>query len=473
MSDIELCYMPATEVLAKFKAKKLSPVELLNAQLKRIEEVGSAVNALANPNYDEAQHMAQTAEAAYAKGSASQPLQGIPVALKDDTPWKDHVTTIGSLILKDNVDSASSPTTERILEAGAVIHVRTTTPEFCCATVTWSRLWGVTRSPWNLDLTCGGSSGGSGSALAAGLTTLASGSDIGGSIRIPSACCGVVGFKAPYGRNPSEPPFNLDRYNHYGAMARNVADCGLFQNVLCGPHAVDIASIKPKFALPTEFQNIRGWKIALSYDLGFFEVSAEVRKHLDEVAAALRDAGAIVEEVDLGWTRDVIEGADGHLVGMFGNSLRGLAEYKDLMTSYVSALCDEAVKITPTHLLRTAEIEGAMYQRLSPILSQYRAMICPTINDMPLAADFDPARDKCMPNGKPGHFLYDWAMTYPFNMMSRCPVLAMPFEQTSWGAPFGVQIVGPTFEDEVVFHVGAALEKQSPWYHSKDRRPKL
>ena len=474
MSDLDLCYLPATEALRRFRAKTLSPVELLQAHIRRIEDVGPRINALANRHVEEALGKARAAEARYAKTDGRlRPLEGIPIGLKDDADWQDHPTTYGSLLFKDHRPAINAPVPERVLESGAVIHAQTTVPEFCCASVTWSRLWGVTRSPWNPELTCGGSSGGSGAALAAGITTLATGSDIGGSIRIPAACNGVVGFKPPYGRNPAESIFNLDRYNHNGPMARTVADCALLQNVLSGPHPRDIATVRPKLRIPSELKDIKGWRIAFSEDLGYFDVSDEVRARLRDVARALRDAGAIVEEVDLGWTYECAEAAGMHLAGMFGGWISRFFDRRDEMTSYAQALGEEAAAIGVSDLIRAAEFEGRMYEKLSAVLSRHRALVCPTLADMPLKADHDPSRNPSLSNGKPGHWLFDWCMTYPFNMMSRCPVLAMPFEQTSWGIPFGVQIVGRTFDDVSVFRVGAALERQSPWYHRPDRRPAL
>jgi amidase len=472
--DLELCYLSATEALRRFHAKTLSPVDLLQAHISRAGEVGPSVNALANRYFDQALEQARAAESRYAKSDGRpRPLEGIPIGLKDDADWKDHPTTYGSLLFKDNHPSVSSPITERILKSGAIVHAQTTVPEFCCASVTWSRLWGVTRSPWNLELTCGGSSGGSGATLAAGLTTLATGSDIGGSIRIPAACNGVVGFKPPYGRNPAEAIFNLDHYNHNGPMARTVADCALLQNVLSGPHPRDIATLRSKLRIPADLKGIKGWRIAYSEDLGYFETSDEARARLRDVAMGLRQAGAIVEEVDLGWTYECTEAAGMHLGGLFGGWIGRLFDRRDEMTSYAQALGEEAAGIGVADLIHAAEIEGRMYERLSAVLSRYRALICPTLAYVPLKADHDPSQTPCLSNGKPGHWLFDWCMTYPFNMMSRCPVLAMPFEQTSWGIPFGVQIVGRTFDDVSVFRIGAALERQSPWYHRQDRRPAL
>src|SRR6185437_10572325 len=173
------------------------------------------------------------------------------VAVKEEAPITGQKYTLGSLALKDDIADHTAVFVQRILDAGGIVHARTTTPEFSCAPVTWTKLWGVTRNPWHLDFAPGGSSGGAGASLAAGSTTLANGSDIGGSIRIPSSMCGVAGFKPPYGRNPDSSPFNLDHYNHAEPMARTIADCALLQNVLSGPHPQDIASIRPKLRIPT------------------------------------------------------------------------------------------------------------------------------------------------------------------------------------------------------------------------------
>ena len=160
----------------------------------------------------------------------------------------------------------------------------------------------MTRNPWNPKFSPGGSSGGSGAALAAGSTTLATGSDIGGSIRIPSSFCGVTGFKPPYGRVPEVPPFNLDHYCHEGPLARTVADCALLENVIAGPHPSDIVSLRPKLEIPEVLGSAAGLKIALSPDLGCYPVDANVAANTLAAADRLRDAGAQVDEVTLPWT---------------------------------------------------------------------------------------------------------------------------------------------------------------------------
>ncbi len=238
MSNTDICYVSATEALSLFRKRKLSPVELMTALIDRAGKVNPAVNCFADRYFEEALDKAKDAEARYMSRSATPlPLEGVPLAVKDAQRVAGKRTTHGSLIFKDSIDTQSDPMIERLEQAGAIIFARTTTPEFCLSGVTNSRIWGITRNPWNTEWGPGGSSGGSGAALAAGLTTLATGTDIGGSIRIPASACGIVGFKPPHGRNPDGPPANFDRFNHCGPMTRTVADAALMQNITSGPSA--------------------------------------------------------------------------------------------------------------------------------------------------------------------------------------------------------------------------------------------
>ncbi len=192
MDEQDLCYLPATEALALFRSKQLSPVELLSALIRRADEVEPHINAFTECYFEEALDTAAAAEKRYQRAEA-RPLEGLPIAIKDESEIQGKRTTQGSLLYKDNISKQSAYVVERLEKAGAIFHARTATPEFCLLFQTFSRLWGITRNPWNLDLTPGGSSGGSAASLAAGTSTLASGSDIGGSIRQPASMCGLVG----------------------------------------------------------------------------------------------------------------------------------------------------------------------------------------------------------------------------------------------------------------------------------------
>src|SRR5690242_6583457 len=358
MSDLDLCYMPATEALALFRARKLSPVELMKAVIARAEKVNKKVNAFTFTHFDEALDSARKAEAKYAKnGARLGALEGLPVAIKDESWIKGMPTSYGSLIYKDFVPDVTSPNNERIMKAGGIVHARTATPEFSCSSVTHTRLWGVTRNPWNQKFTPGGSSGGSAASLASGTSPLATGSDIGGSIRIPASCAGVVGYKPPYGRNPDDPPFNLDPYCHTGPLARTVADAILLQNVMCGPSPFDIASLRPKLRLPTQYKSIKGWRIAYSLDLGFYNVDKEVVANTKAALEVFRSLGATVEEVDLGWTIDVLKAGVDHLNHLFGNLMAGYAKkHRKLMTPYAVDFAKHGSKSTAAAFLRSMEV---------------------------------------------------------------------------------------------------------------------
>ncbi|WP_368344456.1 amidase [Pelagovum sp. HNIBRBA483] len=474
MSD-ELLYVTATEALARFSQKSLSPVELLEAQITRAEATSKTVNAFAHTHFDEARELARQSEARWSKGEPSGCLDGLPVAIKDETQIAGKPSTCGSLILKDFVADATSPANERILAEGAIAHAFTTTPEFCCALITWSRLWGVTRNPWNTEKTPGGSSGGAAAALASGACSLATGTDIGGSIRVPASCCGLVGYKPTYGRTPQTPPFNLDMYNHTGPLARSVADAALLQNVMCGPHPEDIATLYPKLTLPMNYPGIKGWKIALSMDLGSFEVDEDVRRNTLTAAQVFRDLGAKVEEVDIGWGPEVSEGVIAYLKHLFGASLSTeLKESADLMTTYCRDFAEQSQSSSPLNYLNSLKTAGQAYRRLGLLLEEFDCLICPTTALPAVDATFDPSQDRIEINGKEVGSFLGWAMTTPFNMLSRCPVISLPTGFAGNGVPTGMQIVAPAYRDEVAFQAASAFENAvGGWYRRTEDRPAL
>ena len=472
MSDLDLCYMTADEAVAAFAAKRLSPVELMTATIARAEAAQDALKPFTYTYYEEAMAAAREAEDRYRRGEPVGPLDGLPVGIKDENTIAGLPTSNGSLILKDNVPETTSTVNQRILDAGGIVHARTATPEFSCSGVTWSRLWGVTRNPWNPAITPGGSSGGSAASLALGSSALATGSDIGGSIRIPAAMCGLVGFKPPYGRNPEDPPFNLDFYCHTGPLARSVRDAIRLQNVMCGPSPTDIATLRPKLDLPTAYEPIRGCRIAYSPDLGAFEVDPEVRRNTEAALDVLRELGAMVEEVDLGWGPWIQEVGTGYLNHLFGGALSlMLDEHADEMTSYCRALCEVSLVSSAQDFVRTLEGAGRMYATLGPILDRYDALICPTAGTTAIRAEHDQSQDRVEINGKEVSPLLGWVLTTPFNTMSRCPVLTVPTGFAANGGPTSIQIVGRTYCDADVFRVGLAYETALGGWFGEGARP--
>lgn len=456
----ELCYLDATTALDRFRDRSLSPVELMQAVIDRAGAVEPAINAFSSTWFDPALAAARRAEARYGKSAARlRPLEGLPVAIKDEASVRGQPTTNGCLLWRDQPPKTGNDFfVDRLLRAGAIVHARTTTPEFSCASVTHSRLHGVTRNPWNPAFTPGGSSGGSGAALAAGTTTLASGSDIAGSIRIPASACGVVGFKPPYGRNPQEPPFNFDTYCHVGPMARSVADCALMQNVMAGPHPGDITTLRPKLRLPRDPRDIRGLKIAVSGDLGFFPVDEEVAHRFRRMVALLRDLGAEVTDIDLHWNRECLEAAWEHLEHVWGATTGELYPDREMMTPYAREFVERARHTSAEKFLHSMEVAGRMYDELGTVLARHHALVCPTLALPAVPADHDPALHSLAINGIAVDANIGWCMTWPFNMLSRCPVISLPSGRAGNGVPTGIQVVGRTFDDKTVFAIAAALE---------------
>ncbi len=473
MADEELCYMTATEALKRFRDKSLSPLELLDAQIARSETTEPQVNAVTDRYFDEARAQAVKAADRYANGNA-RALEGLPVAIKDESFIKGKITTNGSVFNKHQVADMTSIANQRLLNAGSVVHLRTATPEFSCSGVCWSLLHGVTRNPWNPDFTPGGSSGGSSAALASGITTLASGSDIGGSVRIPASCAGVVGFKPTYGRIPEDPPFNLDTYSHQGPLARTVADAALMFNSLCGSHPKDIVSLRPKLVVPTEHTgSMEGIKIAYSIDLGFYEVDPEVRKNTETALQVFRDLGATVEEVDLGWTPEVTTTAMNHLSHIFGAFIETYYDrHAYAMTSYAKAFAESARNHSNRAYFASLEGAAAMYSTFGPMMQNHNLFICPTLAVPAVPADWDQSKDKLEVNGKQLDPWF-WLMTYPFNTLSRCPVLAVPSGRASNGVPTGIQIVGQTYRDISVIRAGLAYDNAMPRFNTPEARPQF
>ena len=471
----DLCYLEATELASRYRDRTLSPIEVTHALIERAQKVEPVVNALSHRFFEEALDQAKRSEERFASGNPGGPLDGIPVAIKDETMQAGKPCTSGSVVLKDSIADYNSIENQRLIDAGAILHARTTTPEFSCAGYCHSQLHGITRNPWNPEFTPGGSSGGACASLASGTTILASGSDIAGSIRIPASCSGVVGFKPSYGRNATEPPFNLDTYCHTGPIARSVSDVILMQNVVSGPHPQDIAAIRPKLELPTDYPPIDGWKIAWSPDLGSGPVDPEVLANLHETLGVLRDLGATVEEVAIDWPADALEAAKSHLTHFWGAYITGYHdEHADSMTPYVNYLVDLARQSTPKKYYRSVEAAGEMYSQFGAMMENFHLFVCPTTRIPAVAADNDFSRDRIEINGVEVDPWIGWIMTWPFNMMSRCPVMSLPSGFSGQGVPTGVQLVGKALDDLAVVQAAMAIETAlGGWYRDPSSRPKI
>jgi aspartyl-tRNA(Asn)/glutamyl-tRNA(Gln) amidotransferase subunit A len=470
----ELSYLSAYDTLDLFRRGELSPIEHLDALIAQVEAHDDVLNAVVDRRYDEARSEAREAAQRYAgKGDAPRPLEGLCVAAKEEHPMAGRSSQHGSLVFVDEVAKYDHPIIERVQNAGGIIHIRTATPEFGCAGFCHSELWGVSRNPWNTDFSPGGSSGGSGAALAAGYAPLATGSDIAGSIRIPASFSGVVGFKPPFGRVAGWAPYNLDQYCHEGPLARTVADCGLLENVIAGPHWRDVVSLRDPPQIPRRPMHVTGMRVALCMTLGDWPVHPDVIANTNRVAAALGEAGALVEEVELPWTLDRFrEAARAHFGAIFGPGIGALAaEYGDLLNDYTK----DFVALTNTDLTFYEGLveEAALWEPLGQLFETVDVLLCPTIATTGLQAGNSYVDERVVIEGQAvAHHLLAM-MTLPFNLFSACPVISVPSGLAENGVPTGVQVVGRTYEDVSTFQVAAAIEAAGFGFGSPQWRPPL
>lgn len=473
-ADLDLLYSPATELAARIRAKALSPVELVENTLTRIEEVNPTLNAFCFTYPDEARTAAQHAEAAVLAGEPLGPLHGLPIAIKDLTPTAGKTTTLGSRVFEHWVPDYDAPIVERLVGAGAILVGKTTTPEFAHSGFTQSPLWGISRNPWNSERTPGGSSGGSAAAVASGCVALAEGSDAGGSVRIPAAMCGCVGLKPSLGRIPlAILPTAFEQYCHFGPLARTINDAALFLSVTEGPDERDILSLPRRPAgeetpAPPVPGDVAGLKIALSSDLGFFAVNDDVAANLAASADALRGVGAEVEEVVLPWDRSLVDCFVTHWAVLmalcFGEHLDA---YRDRMDPAVVSLIEKGNRTGAVELRQTEVVRTRQWESLHRVFERFDALLCPTVRLPAPSVEFtDSDFNK---TDEAGRFL-GMVMTMPFNMLGPCPALSVPSGFSRDGLPTAAQIVGRRYDEASVLRIGAALERARPW---ADKRPPL
>lgn len=463
MSAGDPCALPAATLAALIRSGEVSPVEVVARSLERIEAVQPALNPFAFTYPEEAMETARAAEAAVARGDALGPLHGVPIAIKDFTPTKGKRTTRGSYAYEDWVPDADPVIVRRLLGAGAVLVGKTTTPEFAFSSFTRSPLWGHTVNPWDPSRSAGGSSGGSAVAVATGCVALAEGTDMGGSVRIPAAFCGVVGLKPSLGRIPMDIVNTVfDTISHFGPLARTIDDAALFLRVAEGPDEADIMSQRAPVPLPDPLTgDVRGLRLAVSEDLGFYAVDAEVAANFRAACDALADAGAVLETVDLAWTREMVDAwFDIWGVYIAAAVADKLPEHRDRMDPEVLALIDAGMGMSAVAYRRTEEIRTRQWHALAPILAAHDALLCPTMALPPPDRNASESTfDRVDDSGR----LHGLDMTCLFNMVGQCPALSVPSGLTANGLPTAMQIVGRRFDDPTVLRIGKAVETVRPW----------
>ncbi|WP_191964898.1 amidase [Synechococcus sp. RSCCF101] len=457
LTEESIIYLPASELISLFKSKELSPVDLLKAQIDRYQSVNELINCVTYTHFESAMKQARQSEERYLRGTA-RPLEGITVGVKDEHHDAGWIMTQGSILEKDSRQDSADPVVQKLKQSGAVLPIQTTVPEFYLNAVTWTRLWGVSRCPWNLKYTVGGSSGGSGGALAAGMCTLATGSDMGGSIRLPCAYNGLYGFKPPFGRFHSDLP--LSYFAGSGPMARTFQDMISLYNVISGPDKYSPNTL-PKEDLPYNYPNIRGTRIAYSQGLGLAEPDTDTQRMMQKAIAVLRSAGAVVDEVDINPGYRVEDTTElfvkGALGGAMGGWLADMADRSDEMTTYAASFVKKAAsgKYGNQAVYEYERFVNSFHSRVVDTVfgNGYQALIMPSLITSHVPADYDLTKGGFMMNGSELYSGFIFAYTAPWNFLNWYPVVNVPTGLTAQGMPSGMQIIGSPYRDSTVMQI--------------------
>jgi Asp-tRNA(Asn)/Glu-tRNA(Gln) amidotransferase A subunit family amidase len=461
----DLTFLSAVEVAREISQARLRAADVVAASLERIAEVNPILNCFCSVWEEEATAVAAAADAAVARGERLGPLHGVPVALKDTTPVAGRRTTLGSYTHEHWVPERDAWIVGALRRAGAVIVGTTTSPEFAHTLVTESPLWGVTRNPWDRSRTPGGSSGGSAVAVATGCVALAEGSDMGGSVRIPAAWCGIVGLKPGIGRIPMDTlPGLFDSISHHGALARHVDDARLFLLAAQGPDDTDILSVPCPLDLGAPVEpSVEGMRLALSVDLGCWAVAPGVEAAVRSAAEALARAGAQVEEVRVEVTRRDEE-VWGDLWAVFMAAYYGhhVADHRERMDPAVLRLIERGNAMSAVEAKRLEIERTALWRRVAPVLGEHDAILCPTMSRGPIPASRADRVERLDRRQADDGRHHSPDMTAPFNLLAPCPAMSVPCGLDDDGMPVGLQIAGRRWREDTVLRVGAALEAALP-----------
>jgi amidase len=462
----DLTRRPARELAADIGRRTLGAPDVVRAFLERIERLNPALNAICT-RHDGALADAEACDRRLRAGEPPRRLEGVPFVVKDILPTRGLRTTYGSLILEHHVPDTDALSVERLRAAGAILVGKTNTPEFAHDVNTTNRVFGTTRNPWNLRVTAGGSSGGTGAAVAAGMAPIGLGTDLGGSIRIPSAFCGTVGLRPVPGRVPVYPAeFGWDTLVPHvqGPMTRTVDDCGLMLAVLAGPDDRDPSS------LPAELHDyvraaryagrLDGRRIAFTPDLnGLVRVDPEVARLTAMAARSFEQLGAVVEEAcfDTADVRDIIAGTRGF--GMIARYAERLEAHRDLMTVQLVNQVTEALRLDVRTITRAERLRTAYWHRVRAFFERFDYVLTPTVATPPFRLD------RPLPTeigGVPVERFYDvFLTTYAFSITG-LPAMSVPCGFTASGLPVGLQIVGRRLREDRVLEAASAYELACP-----------
>ena len=457
----DIYYAPATELAAKIRDKVLSPVEVVQAHLDRIEQLNSTLNAIVFFT-DDPLERAKEAEAAVMRGDHLGPFHGVPYTLKDCIETTGMRMSLGSKIYNDYISQQDAEVYTRLKNAGGILLGKTNMPEFALWWETDNEVFGLTRNPWNLERTAGGSSGGEVAAIAAGLSPFGLGTDLGGSIRAPASLCGVVGIKPTLGRIPYTgiQPQTLHRAIHVGPIARTVADVALGMSILAGADDVDLYTPPvpvPDYApLDVDLTQLKvGWSPTTGVP-----VDPEVQRSVAEAAAAMGELGMNVEQVEIPALTEKNASAISTIIYTMEArrySAPTIAGRESELTPMFRARFVDGNTFTIDDYLNAAQEWEDLRQAVKDYFSQYDIFLCPTV---PMPA-FPHGQNEFHIEGRTLAGRHTLRITLPWDLTGS-PAVSVPFGFSSDGLPIGVQVVGRHFDELTLLQVARGLEASRP-----------
>jgi amidase len=468
-SSSELCFLPATELARRIRTRELSAREVLAAHLDRIEAVNPGVNAIVTLAAERAVEGAARADELLIAGEKLGPLHGLPIAHKDLVATAGLRTTSGSPIFADTVPEADDLLVVRARDAGAVLLGKTNTPEFGAGSHTFNPVFGATRNPYDLEKTCGGSSGGAAVALACGMVPVADGSDLGGSLRNPASFCNVVGFRPSPGRVPSWPTTNaLQDLSVEGPMGRTVEDAALLLSALAGPDArVPVSSAEPGsvFAPPLDAdlgERVVAWAPAAG---GTMPIDPRIVQTVDATRPVFESLGCRTEEAfpDLADAREVFLTLRAH---MYAADLGDLLEtHRHEMKDTVVWNIEQGLALGSADLARAERLRTELVGRVAGFFDRVDFLVMPVTQVLPFDIEVEyPTQVE----GVAMDTYLDWMQSCWCITVTGSPAISVPCGFTEQGLPIGVQIVGRQGDDLGVLRLAHAFEQAT---RIGERRP--
>ena len=466
MTNDDLCFLSIAELGSLMRARTVSPVEVTEAHLARIARLNPTLNAFVTIMATEARAAATQAEAEIRAGRWRGPLHGVPIGVKDIFDTAGVRTTNGSSFYRDTVPTTDAESIRRLKEAGAVLVGKCNTHEFAAGSTTNNPWYGPTRNPWALDRAPGGSSGGSGAAVAAFMCPGTTGSDTGGSIRGPAACCGIVGLKPTYGRVSLRGIYpNAVSLDHAGPMTRTARDAGLMLGAMAGydrddPTCADVPV--PDFTADLE-RGVSGLRLALCPDLHFMELDAAVARALAQATAVLEKLGAKLETIGFPLANDVPPAREAISRGEFIALHRErFAVHPEGYGADLHPRFSEAQQTTVDDYVRGCRTREAIRREFDEILKSVDALVLPVApGEAPLISGVMRVNGREMAS-------VSLPMRGVINLVG-LPAVALPIGFGETGLPLSMQIVGPAWGEAKILRIAHAYEIATP--EIRNRRP--